>query len=299
MSCRGDHFLKQEDAIREKWFGRDIIDGKVEDVDIYFYRGSCDDMVHFNKRKHVIGLPCDDGLMGTYRKTMMCFESLDVLGIEYDYIFRTNCSTMINVKNLKMFINQIKDDEKIYCGNVYANKSSSGPEPYDLYGLGKGLIFSRKWVERILSSDIEECREMVVSEEQMNDENLWNVDDNALGLIVNCWCEKNGVDKHGVWVSYGMMPGFHGMLYNEEKVKEICFQIGIPFRTYKEDREVEFERGDWLWKAMNRYSVVCDTYFEVLVKRQFVFAWKDGKMHFIEKDFYVKNKSDLEKKLGK
>lgn len=293
MSCNQDHFINLENAIRDRWFAKDIINGDVRDVDVYFYAGSSDDKIHFKKNKHRIELPCDDGLHGTYEKTMMCFEALNVLGIEYDYIYRTNCSTMINPNNLKLLVECIKDDEKIYCGNLYASKTSSGPDEYDLYGLGKGVLLSRKWVDRLLECRVSEYSDMLKTDEQRQDKSLMSVDDNAIGMSVNCWCDKHGIDKNKVWDSYGMIPGFFDKFYNEEYKEFIAFQVGIPFRTYKNERDVEFERGDYLWSIMRNMSVVGSNYLADLQSRRYVLVWNNGNMHCIERDVYDENKKNM------
>lgn len=299
MSCNAEHFLKQEEFIREYWFGKDIINGIDKDVDIYFYSASKDDKIHFNKRTHRIELPCDDSIHGTYEKTIKCFIALDKLGIEYDYIFRTNCSTMINVYNLKLFIEQIKDDNKIYCGNLYANRISSGPSPYDLYGLGKGLILSKKWIERIVSKDVEEYVYLLETEEQKKDVSLLKVDDNAIGFIINSWCRERGIDSNDIWFDYGMSPGFNSNFYKDESRDWICSMVAIPFRTYGSDRTVEFARGNFLWSIIRDRFVISDDYLNKLTEKQRVCVWYGNNMHIVERDVYNKNKENIEKILAK
>ena len=45
----------------------------------------------------MIQVPCDDSLSGTAEKTIKCLKFLREIGKDFDYVFRTNVSTYVNV----------------------------------------------------------------------------------------------------------------------------------------------------------------------------------------------------------
>lgn len=258
MSCNLEHFKKQEAYIRQNTFGKPILDGLYSNIDIYFYAASTDGKYHFNKKTHRIEVPCDDSINGTYEKTMMAFNMLDALKIEYDYLLRTNCSTMINLNNLNNYINAIEDENKIYVGQIYSTPDGSGPEPFDFYGIGKGIILSHKWVDIIRNYDIEDCRKYITDEYLLKPESsIWNVDDNAIGLIINSYCIDKNIDRDNIYECYHMKTGWSDAFYLEKNHKMLRMQLAIPYRTYDSNREVEFERADYLWNRLkiNDYGV--------------------------------------------
>lgn len=294
MSCNQEHFLKQEALIRQRLFGKDILNGEYPNIDIYFYAASKDGKYHYNKNTHRMEVPCDDSIFGTYEKTMLAFNMLDAMNIEYDYIFRTNCSTMINLRNLRDYINGITDEEKIYVGQIYSTPDGSGPEPYDFYGIGKSIILSKKWVDIIRNYNINDCEKFITNKELLDRTkyNIWKVDDNAIGMIINCYCMENGIDKYDVYRSFITYPGWNDNYYYEQNRKQLISQIAIPFRTYGENREIEFDRAVYLWEVVGINKKAIKNVHEVLDFNDSVFLMQDARIHIIGRKTYMNAKNN-------
>lgn len=128
MSCNQERYINEENAIRQTW-GKDILEGKYDNIELLFYRGGSDSIY---LEKNVLHLTSDDTLFGTYQKTMDCLKWL-VENKEFDYIIRTNTSTYINIDAIQQFLS-LKNIQKdtIFCPHLTIN----GLSKYTPYGGG-------------------------------------------------------------------------------------------------------------------------------------------------------------------
>lgn len=149
MSCDKEFFSNQEELIKQTW-AKDIIDGKYPNIDIVFYIG-CPviNETYFDNDLKTIVLKCEDGLDNTFKKTIRAFEYIDN-NYEYDYIFRTNTSTYINVQLLNEFIQSITDDNILYGSEIYSLSESTCPYPLCLFARGNSIILSKKHIGILL-----------------------------------------------------------------------------------------------------------------------------------------------------
>ena len=149
MSCDQEFFSNQEELIKQTW-AKDIIDGKYPNIDIVFYMG-CPviNATYFDNDLKTIVLKCEDGLDNTFKKTIRAFEYIDN-NYEYDYIFRTNTSTYVNVQLLNEFIQSITDDNLLYGSEIYSLSESTCPYPLCLFARGNSIILSKKHIGILL-----------------------------------------------------------------------------------------------------------------------------------------------------
>lgn len=124
MSCNKDRYINDEEIIRETW-GKDIIDGKYENLSIYFYRGGAE-KEYLDEEKHIIHLTSGDELNDTLVKSMDAFKWLKNKGLEFDYIIRTNTSTYINVNAILDFLKRGQTTQKVYGPCINISPSSYG-----------------------------------------------------------------------------------------------------------------------------------------------------------------------------
>ena len=101
MKAHQDRFLVQSEKMIEA-FNKQIKKYNLQDnITVYDYIGSYKD--NYNKStylsKNTIYCKSGDTESFTYLKTLDALEYIDD-NIEYDYIFRTNTSTFINIKLL-------------------------------------------------------------------------------------------------------------------------------------------------------------------------------------------------------
>lgn len=244
MSCNQDLFLQQEQNIKQL-YAKDILNGKYENIDFWIYTGSKDEKYHINKKAHKLYVPCDDTLKGTYEKTYKTFNLLDKVGIEYDYILRTNLSSYVNVELLNRMINENElDPQHVYCGAIYCAKNATGPYEYCFYGCGNALLLSKFWVDIIKTTHVNryKTKNYVFNP----DEPYYNIDDNTLGLVINSYALFNGLDMFDVWQCFKyQLPG--------EIPEDIQNYPIISFREYNEDNTREHEKE---WSNMIHHIIM-------------------------------------------
>lgn len=149
MSCDKEFFINQEKLIKQTW-AKDIIDGKYPNIDIVFYMG-CPviNETYFDNDLKTIVLKCEDDLDNTFKKTIRAFEYIDN-NYEYDYIFRTNTSTYVNIQLLNEFIQSITDNNVLYGSEIYSLSESTCPYPLCLFARGNSIILSKKHIDILL-----------------------------------------------------------------------------------------------------------------------------------------------------
>ena len=152
MSCNDDFFVKQCEVIRQTW-GKDILDNKYDNVNLVFYDGDVGlTRPRYDNTTHVLHLPCEDDLDNTYKKTYYAFEDItNTTGLfEYDYIFRTNTSTYVNVPLLRAFVESLDDDTILWASELYSLSEAYTPRPLDIYARGNGILLSKTIVNILL-----------------------------------------------------------------------------------------------------------------------------------------------------
>jgi hypothetical protein len=180
MSCDKEFFSNQEELIKQTW-AKDIIDGKYPNIDIVFYIG-CPviNETYFDNDLKTIVLKCEDGLDNTFKKTIRAFEYIDN-NYEYDYIFRTNTSTYINVQLLNEFIQSITDDNILYGSEIYSLSESTCPYPLCLFARGNSIVLSKKHIDILLKDSYSLLY-------------LNLCDDYTIGNIINSYWIKQNLD---------------------------------------------------------------------------------------------------------
>lgn len=150
MSCNNQRYIDEETIIRKTW-GKDILAGKYNNIDLYFYRGGANEN-YLDKENHIIYLKSPDDLFGTYEKTIDAFKWLIENNKEFDYIIRTNTSTYVNVKAIEQFssMDDIKDDVAFGPNLIINNSNNRIP-----FLGGYFLIFPKKIVNVLINNNIE------------------------------------------------------------------------------------------------------------------------------------------------
>lgn len=253
MCCNQDFFLREEKKVRDTW-AKDILSNIYEDIDYFMYTASNNDTSYIDYENRIIYISCDDSLHGTFEKTSKCFELLEKEHIleKYDFIFRTNTSTYVNVSLLNEFLHsELIDNNLIYGGNVYCAKSACGPYNYSYYACGNSLLMPTKYLKlirkNILDKYIKEYYNVVP-----NRKDVLNIDDNAIGFIINCFLEyKKNIYHKQIYRVYGN---------NYEDVSKINQYITTPLRIYNGNREDEFKLYNVLHTMYNKSTDVTNIY---------------------------------------
>ena len=230
MSCNDDFYITQEQIIKETWI-KQI--NQFDNIDYIIYRGDPNIPKHkYDKEQHLLSLRCEDDIDNTFKKTYYSFKLSSKI-YDYDYIFRTNTSTYINVALLNQFIQQLDNDNILWSSDLYSLSNSFCPYPLHLYGRGNGLILSKKIIDVILSEGISHLY-------------YGKCDDWVIGNILNSYWIKQGKDyldylkgyKHGWYKCVPEeQPNNHKLCVygNKNKDWEFIKQfITIQIKRYRE-----------------------------------------------------------------
>lgn len=153
MSCNDSFFISQEEDVKNTW-AKDIIDGKYENIDFIIYRGNCVKNT-YSKKEHLLKLNVYDDIPHTFLKTYMALSTIwNSIG-QYDYVFRTNTSTYVNVELLNAFIQSLENDDTMYGSDIYSLSEKYCPYPLCLHVRGNGILLPRKHVEIILKESLD------------------------------------------------------------------------------------------------------------------------------------------------
>lgn len=149
MSCNDDRYAKERLIVKSTW-GKKIIDGRYEDVSLWFFRKAKEDetcgLHPLNEYYGEILVKAGDGVKETYQKTREVFKCIEGLG--FDAVVLTNTSTYINIKLLSDFVNsELYDNTKFYGGRLlcFGNKIPFFRGDYN--------IIPSKWVSIVVNSD--------------------------------------------------------------------------------------------------------------------------------------------------
>ena len=173
MSCNQEHFIKEEQVLRETYLSR-----LPENIDYLIYRGG-NDSVEYNEDTHILQLKCKDDINNTFKKTYEAFYFVNNnYGDKYDYIFRTNTSTYVNIDLLNAFVQSlsIKNKYDIWGGEIVYNVDNDSL-CNTLYIRGNGLLLNVETVRGILN--------IGWGYYLLNNINL--IDDGTLGCIYNTY----------------------------------------------------------------------------------------------------------------
>lgn len=144
MSCNQEHFINEEQVCKKTYLSR-----LPDNIDYIIYRGGADKESYNN---HLLNLKSEDDISNTYRKTYLALNYI-AKHFEYDYIFRTNTSTYINVDLLNNFVQTLEDENVLWTGELtysFADDSQCST----LYGRGNGLLLSKYNVLNIIQEGI-------------------------------------------------------------------------------------------------------------------------------------------------
>lgn len=168
MSCEDNFFKQQEEDVKNTWL-KPVIDGKYDNIDYCFYSGKVIEKHKYNKENHQLTLRCEDDLNNTFKKTYYALKCCKKIFKDYDYIFRTNTSTYVNVELLNLFIEDVcsKNKNILWTSELYSVSNAYCPYPLYIYGRGNGLIISDVIRDRILEYGLsflyfEKCDDWII-----------------------------------------------------------------------------------------------------------------------------------------
>lgn len=146
MSCNQEHFLNQENDCKDTYLSR-----LPENIDYIIYRETKLNTYEYNEKTKTLLVPSEGGLGDTFLKTYNAFFWV-TRNIKYDYIFRTNTSTYVNIDLLNAFVQSlgIKNKHEIWGGEIVYNIDEDSLCD-TLYIRGNGLLLNVETLRGILN----------------------------------------------------------------------------------------------------------------------------------------------------
>jgi hypothetical protein len=130
LSTSVEPFPQLIETIKQTWASV-----SVPEVDVLFYYGG--DREELDGRD--LYLPVEDDLPNVGRKTLACFEYV-LDSFDFDLVYRTNCSTYIDLPNLRDYIRAHAKPTRFYAGK---GNSADGID----FATGTGIFLSRDLVQ--------------------------------------------------------------------------------------------------------------------------------------------------------
>lgn len=133
MSCNHDIYKYQEMVARNTW----ISHLKEENIDVFIYTSGKYNVVDIKNNKIYCNIK--DDLIHTYEKTICALSQLSL--DNYDYIVRTNLTTYINAKLLKLYCQFLQENNYDISNGCLCIKDEL------IHYRGNSLIMNRKVAE--------------------------------------------------------------------------------------------------------------------------------------------------------
>jgi hypothetical protein len=181
------------DIIRATW-GK----GNTNLTQIYFYRSD----VKTELNQNILSIRDNGTAQDIGHKTLKAFEWVSN-NVEFDYIFRTNTSSYVNVSNLEKYIQEEASEESLlYRGILHERKYKSKTSNF-AYVNGAGVLMNKKVID------------LVLSKKEQWDHSEW--DDVALGKLMF----ENGVTP-SVGKRYTVVNNFYSNNIHRENYHVRC-----------------------------------------------------------------------------
>ena len=289
MTCNKEFFQREEVLVRERCYAYDVLNGRYPGVDFWTYTASDDNNFHVNDDMHKVSVPADDTLYGTFEKTQKAFRFFIESDFDFDYIFRSNLSTHISPLALSKFVDGIPESDAgtIYSSKIYLGKNVSGPEVFSCYAVGNSMLIPRERVKEIAYADMEALKKInkAVPDEHNN---IYTIDDNAIGLVCNNAAINRGESPFSIWKQFGAVTDTN---FEDIMSPRVVAYISIPFRDYgTETRENEFYMGPFLREVTLRsepflQNADADEFYRLRVNEQICLVdFKNSRSLFVNRD---------------
>ena len=213
-------FSRKEQSVVESTWARPVIDGKYENIMYYAYTAMDDDMRENTAHKNLgvidnvcstIFVPTDDDLYATYKKTYVALKTLEpvIRRYRFDYIFKTDLKTYVNVPLLNEFVQTYINDfeEVIYTGLIKSAKQAIGPRSFCLFADRSSMLIPVKPYYNVLTEL--KYRSHALKNDTVKCTEEWdayrkNVDENAMGFIMDNYLMALGRDHYEYYKDWNM-----------------------------------------------------------------------------------------------
>lgn len=248
MSCNIEFFQKEEELCKQTWLSN--ID-QYDNIDYFIYTASGNDKCYISTNNHKIKVPTNDDLYSTLSKTLLTLQVLEQIQIlqNYDYIFRTNLSTYVNISLLNEFVQNITDDNITYATECYITKEQ-GPYKYCIFPQGNGTLLSRKLYKQLTFNNF--YRYMEMYKDIYKPDVTASIDDNGMGFILTCYYLENKFDIFDMFQEFGFVrPEYlHEPDPYYDNINDFNKCIAISYRVFK-NRTLQNESDNCMYIHRN------------------------------------------------
>lgn len=224
-----ERYKREKSLVKETW-GKPVLDGEYDNLDLWFYTASDHDYIDITN--HMIYVNSADTLYDTWEKTYKCFDILNKF-FDYDYIFRTNTSTVINIQLLSKLLESDILNENICYSVDIVNPKKLTNHPDVNFPIGYSILFSKLIVNKLLYK--------YYTNKEFFDKGCngtYYSDDLIIGLIIN---EINKESEISETIKYNIIRGgfykyipekfyLYEYLLNEENLDINIFYKAISVR---------------------------------------------------------------------
>lgn len=161
---------------------------QTENIKVYFYKAGKNTLIQNNDLIVKSGDRADEIGYKNFKAFEWIYKNED-----FDFLFRTNTSSFINIKNLESYINNLKrSKDPIYDGIVLNLKNKKNKSCIKFVS-GAGILFNKKAIEVLINNQNE------------YDHSLW--EDVAIGELLN---------KKSVFPSSGRRYDIRGNIFKQD-----------------------------------------------------------------------------------
>lgn len=213
MSCNNDKYISQAKVSKESIIKQIDYYGLNNNFEVYDYIGDSSEQYLEDTTIHLLS---KDDKYHTFEKSIECFDFINK-NIQYDYIFRTNTSTFINVKLLYEFIKLMKPYDTLWCSEIYSTNDVKCPNKLDSYPRGNGMLISMNLIELILKKYLDGYKTKL-DNIMFENQNMIS-DDSCIGTILNEHFKNDSVN-HLKSFTHGWYKCYDRMIHN--RGNKIC-----------------------------------------------------------------------------
>lgn len=219
MADNSDFSQKELEVIKNTW-AKPVITGEYPNISFYSYTAMTDKMKAQTLHRNLgaidnvcdtVFVPTDDDLYSTYRKTYCTLRTIEPLikRYRYDYIFKTDLCTYVNVPLLDEFVQSYvqENEEVIYTGKIKSAKYAIGPKPFCLFADKSSMLFPVRPYFNVLTEI--KYRTDAIRNDKVKCPEFWNtyrmnVDENAMGFIIDNYLMSMNRDHYEYYRDWNM-----------------------------------------------------------------------------------------------
>lgn len=213
-------FSKKALSLIEKTWAKEVLAGAYPNISVYAYCAMTESMLNrsmhknlgiIDNRSNTVYVPAEDRIYGSFKKIYLTLKTLEpvIKRNRFDYIFKTDLSTFVNVPLLDKFVQEyIQDGEEvIYTGRIKSSRYAIGPQQFCLYADRSSILLPVRPYYNVLTQA--KYRNSAIQNDKVIAPEYWeeirmNVDENAMGFIIDNYLIEYGKSQSEFYRDWNM-----------------------------------------------------------------------------------------------